>query len=80
MIAVLWWFKGQKSVGRTVEIAVETAKSLTNPQLARLLFSNCGYGKFLSFTVLSFIIYNNSTVILCATKVAVWVYSHAAYF
>ena len=44
-----------------------------------------GYDSILNFRIRriiefsSLILYNSSTVSLCATKVAVWVYSHAVF-
>ena len=77
-IAVQQWFKGQKSGGSMSEDSCRN-RQIPNPSLIGVtaVFS-LWIRQILEFS--SLIHYNSSTVSLCATKAAVWVYSHAAYF
>ena len=75
--AIQRWFKGQKS-GVSMSEDSRRNRQIPNPSLIGVtaVFS-LWIRQILEFS--SLIHYNSSTVSLCATKAAVWVYSHAAF-
>ena len=77
MIAVQRWFKGQNS-GVSTSKDSHRNHQIPNPSLTGMIAAfSLWIRQILEFS--SLILYNDSTVSLCATKVAVWVYSHAAF-
>lgn len=77
VIAVLRRFLGQKSGGHMIEDC-SWRRQIPNLSLTGVTaFSSLRIRQILEFSRL--ILYNNSTVSLCATRAAVWVYSHAAF-
>ena len=76
-IAVFRWFQGQKSGGSTSKDSRRN-RQIPNPSLTGVIaVFSLWIRQILEFS--SLILYNNFTVSLCATKVAVWGYPHAAF-
>ena len=77
MIAVQRRFKGQKD-GESMSEENRRNRQIPNPSLTGVIaVFSLWIRQILEFS--SLILYNNFTVSLCATKVAVWGYPHAAF-